>query len=60
MSDVVILGSENPNAEVLLYDSGRAYNVGKVVDNGGDALLMSDGGTEYKVKFEYVSEAQNG
>lgn len=36
------------------------YNTRTVYDKAGDALLMSDGGTEYKVKFEYVSEAQNG
>ena len=57
MSEPIILGSESPSADVLVYDKNVAYYQGDLIDNAGDALIMSDGGTDYKIKFEYVSEA---
>ena len=57
MSDVVILGSENPSADVLVYDVGRAFYQGNIIDNNNDILLMNDNGVDYEMEFEYVSEA---
>lgn len=57
MSDVVILGSENPSADVLVYDVGRAFYQGNIIDNNNDILLLNDNGVDYEMEFEYVSEA---
>lgn len=57
MSDVVILGSENPSADVLVYDIGRAFYQGNIIDNNNDILLLNDNGVDYEMEFEYVSEA---
>ena len=54
MSEPVILGSENPSADVLVYDKDKAYYEGLLVDNGGDILVDSSGN---ELEFEYVSEA---
>lgn len=57
MSDVVILGSDNPSADVLVYDIGRAFYQGNIIDNNNDILLLNDNGVDYEMEFEYVSEA---
>ncbi|MBO7513736.1 MAG: hypothetical protein J6T54_12375 [Fibrobacter sp.] len=54
MSEPVILGSESPDADVLVYDKDAAYYEGLLVDNGGDILVDSNGNA---LEFEYVSEA---
>jgi hypothetical protein len=57
VSDVVILGSDNPSADVLVYDIGRAFYQGNIIDNNNDILLLNDNGVDYEMEFEYVSEA---
>ena len=57
MSEPVILGSETPDADVLVYDKGRAYYEGNIIDDNGDVLLMEDNGVDYELEFEFVDEA---
>ena len=57
MSEPVILGCETPSADVLVYDKGRAYYEGNIVDENDDVLLMEDNGVDYEMEFEFVSEA---
>ena len=54
MSEPVILGSETPDADVLVYDKDVAYSEGVIIDDEGDTLVDSDGND---LEFEYVSEA---
>lgn len=51
MSEPVILGSESPSADVLVYDKDVAYYEGVLVDSNGD-VLVDDLGNE--LEFEYV------
>lgn len=57
MSEPVILGSETPSADVLVYDKGRAYYEGNIIDDNSDVLLMEDNGVDYEMEFEFVDEA---
>ena len=57
MSEPLILSSENPDADVLVYDKTRKYYEGELIENGGDTLVASDNGTEVDLEFEFVSEA---
>lgn len=57
MSEPVILGSENPAADVLVYDDAKKYNEGVLIENGGDTLVADNNGTEVDLEFEFVSEA---
>ena len=57
MSDVVILGSENPAADVLVYDDAKKYNEGVLIDDSGDTLTVEVNGVEVDLEYEYVSEA---
>ena len=57
MSEPVILGSETPSADVLVYDNGRAYYEGNIIDDNNDVLLMEDNGVDYEMEFEFVDEA---
>ena len=58
--DAVILGSENPSADVLVYDKTRKYDVGQLVlnDNGTieDEFLYENSENKNAI-YEYVSEA---
>lgn len=51
MSEPVILGSEIPSADVLVYDKDVAYYEGVLVDSNGD-VLVDDLGNE--LEYEYV------
>ena len=50
----MILGSESPSADVLVYDKDVAYYEGLLVDNNGN-VIVDDLGNE--LEYEYVSEA---
>lgn len=50
MSEPVILGSETPDADVLVYDKDVAYYEGVLVDNNGD-VLVDDIGNELEYEF---------
>ena len=50
MSEPVILGSESPDADVLVYDKDVAYYEGVLVDSNGDALV-DDLGNELEYEF---------
>lgn len=57
--DVVILGSESPSADVLVYDKDRKYFTGVLqIDVGGVYYdLEMDVDTPYpKVTYEFVNE----
>ena len=60
MSEPVILGSESPNADVLVYDKGRKYFTGVLqVEVGGtlyDLEMNPDGVNNEKVTYEFVNE----
>ena len=60
MSNVVILGSENPNADVLVYDDGRAYYQGvyEILYDGNlePAEMLVDGNTKLAT-YEFVGDA---
>lgn len=49
--DTIILGSETPDADVLVYDKDVAYYEGVIVDDGGD-IVVDDAGNE--TIYEYV------
>lgn len=49
--DAIILGSETPDADVLVYDKDVAYYMGDLVDDNGDNLVDSDGNN---LIYEYV------
>lgn len=59
MLNPVILGSESPNADVLVYDKDVAYYTGLLQINVGgvDYDLEMDVDTPYpKVTYEFVNE----
>ena len=49
--DAIILGSDTPDADVLVYDKDVAYYEGVLVDSNGD-VLVDDLGNE--LEYEYV------
>jgi hypothetical protein len=49
--DAIILGSETPDDDVLVYDKDVAYYMGNLVDDEGDNLVDDDGDN---LIFEYV------
>lgn len=49
--DAIILGSETPDADVLVYDKDLAYYTGNLVDDNGDNLVDSNGNN---LIYEYV------
>ena len=49
--EVVILGSENPSADVLVYDKDVAYYEGAIIDDQGDVVTDDAGNTTI---YEYV------
>lgn len=49
--DAIILGSDSPDADVLVYDKDVAYYMGNLVDDEGDNLVDDDGNN---LIFEYV------
>lgn len=51
MSEPVILGSENPSADVLVYDKDKAYYEGAIIDDQGDVVTDDAGNTTI---YEYV------
>lgn len=51
MSEPVILGSENPNADVLVYDKDLAYYEGAIVDDQ-DNIVVDD--ADNTTIYEYV------
>ena len=53
MSDPIILGSENPSADVLVYDKNKKYNEGVLVDDNND-ILVDDNNDE--LEYEFVDE----
>lgn len=59
MSDVVILGSESPSADVLVYDKDVAYFTGKyeILYNGNlePAEMLVDGNLK-QATYEFVGE----
>lgn len=60
MSNVVILGSENPNADVLVYDAGRAYYQGGyeiLYDGNLEPAEMLVGGSTIRATYEFVGDA---
>lgn len=56
MSEPIILGSESPSADVLVYDKNKKYNEGVLVDSGNDIIVADDNGTEVELEFEFVDE----
>lgn len=60
MSEPVILGSESPSADVLVYDKNRKYFTGVLqIDVGGtlyDLEINPDGVNNEKVTYEFVNE----
>lgn len=56
MSEQIILGSESPDADVLVYDKNKKYNEGVLVDSGNDIIVADDNGTEVELEFEFVYE----
>ena len=60
MSEPIILGSETPSADVLVYDKGRAFYQGDLLlDDDGtiEDEILDDNGTNVNAIYEYVSEA---
>ena len=51
MSEPVILGSENPSADVLVYDKDVAYFAGVITDENDDAIVDENGND---LTYEYV------
>lgn len=51
MSEPIILGSESPSADVLVYDKDMAYYEGAIIDDQGDIVVDDAGDTTI---FEYV------
>ena len=49
--EVVILGSENPDADVLVYDKDVAYFTGVITDENGDDIVDQNGND---LTYEYV------
>ncbi len=49
--DAIILGSETPDADVLVYDKDVSYYMGNIVDDEGDNLV--DDNLDNLI-FEYV------
>lgn len=49
--DTITLGSETPDADVLVYDKDVAYYEGVLVDSNGDVLVDGLGN---ELEFEYV------
>lgn len=49
--EVVILGSENPDADVLVYDKDVAFYEGAIIDDQGDIVVDDAGNTTI---YEYV------
>jgi hypothetical protein len=49
--DAVILGSENPDADVLVYDKDVAFYEGAIIDDQGDIVVDDAGNTTI---YEYV------
>lgn len=59
MSEPIILGSETPDADVLVYDKGLAYDTGNLVlDDDGtiEDEILDNNGTDVNAVYEYVSE----
>lgn len=61
MSEPVILGSESPSADVLVYDKSRAYYIGNVTINpAGTEVPLEinpNNGANQNLTYEFVSEA---
>lgn len=51
MSEPVILGSESPDADVLVYDEDVAYFAGAITDENGDDIVDENGND---FTYEYV------
>lgn len=51
MSEPVILGSETPDADVLVYDKDKAYYEGVITDEYDDAIVDQNGND---LTYEYV------
>lgn len=51
MNDVVILGSESPSADVLVYDKNRKYFTGVITDENDDDIVDQNGND---LTYEYV------
>ena len=54
-----ILGSEDPDADVLLYSKGRKFirgNLKLVEDGEEDDEILLEGGVRIPAVFEYVGE----
>lgn len=49
--EVVILGSKNPSADVLVYDKDVAYFTGVITDENGDDVVDENGSA---LNYEYV------
>ena len=49
--DVIILGSETPDADVLVYDKDLAYYTGVITDENDDAIVDENGND---LTYEYV------
>ena len=49
--EVVILGSESPDADVLVYDKDVAYFTGVITDENGDDVVDENGNA---LNYEYV------
>ena len=60
MSIPIILGSETPDADVLVYDKDKKFFTGVVeIDVGGvsyDLEMNPNNGANKKVNYEFVSE----
>ena len=58
--EVVILGSESPDADVLVYDKDKAYYTGNVTINpAGTEVPLEinpNGGANKKLTYEFVNE----
>ena len=51
MDEPVILGSESPSADVLVYDKDLAYFAGAITDENDDAIVDENGND---LTYEYV------
>lgn len=51
MSEPVILGSETPDADVLVYDKDVAYYAGDITDENGETVVDENNKT---LTYEYV------
>lgn len=57
--DAIILGSETPDADVLVYDKGLAYFEGNItIDPAGTEvqLEINPDGNNHNVTYEFVNE----